>query len=114
MENCLFCKIVAGEIPCKKAYEDDTVLAFFDVAPQAPTHVLIIPKKHIGAVTELKKDDRELWFHMVEVANKLAKELNIDERGFRLVTNIGTEGGQSVKHLHLHMLGGRSMQWPPG
>jgi len=114
MDNCLFCKIVAGEISSKKAYEDDTVLAFFDVAPQAPTHVLIIPKKHIGAVTELKENDRELWFHMAEVANKLAKELNLDERGFRLVTNIGTEGGQSVMHLHLHLLGGRSMQWPPG
>ncbi|HWS29829.1 MAG TPA: histidine triad nucleotide-binding protein [Clostridia bacterium] len=114
MEDCLFCKIAAGEIPCKKAYEDDTVLAFYDIAPQAPKHVLIIPKKHIGDVTKLKEDDRELWFHMAEVANRLVKELGIDESGFRLVTNVGADGGQSVPHLHLHVLGGRNMAWPPG
>ncbi len=114
MEDCLFCKIIAGEIPCNKAYEDDTVLAFYDIAPQAPKHVLIIPKKHINAVSELKEEDRELWFHMAEVANKLAKEFAIDESGYRLVTNVGSDGGQSVRHLHLHVMGGRSMQWPPG
>ncbi|MCE5234579.1 MAG: histidine triad nucleotide-binding protein [Clostridiaceae bacterium] len=114
MENCLFCKIAAGEIPCNKAYEDDAVLAFHDIAPQAPVHVLIIPKKHVGDVTALVPDDAALWFHMAEVANKLAKELKVDEKGFRIVTNVGADGGQSVNHLHLHLLGGRSMKWPPG
>lgn len=114
MENCLFCKIAAGEIPSKKAYEDDAVLAFYDIAPQAPVHVLVIPKKHLEDVTGLKKDDAALWFHMAEVANRLAKELDIDQKGFRIVTNVGEDGGQSVPHLHLHLLGGRSLQWPPG
>lgn len=114
MENCLFCKIAAGEIPCNKAYEDDAVLAFYDIAPQAPVHVLVIPKKHVGDVTELAQNDAALWFYMTDVANRLAKELNIDKSGFRLVTNVGADGGQSVNHLHLHLLGGRSLQWPPG
>lgn len=114
MDNCLFCKIAAGKIPSNKAYEDDAVLAFHDIAPQAPVHVLIIPKKHVASVLELTQGDGALFYHMVEVANSLAKELHIAESGFRLVTNAGEDGGQSVKHLHLHLLGGRSLKWPPG
>lgn len=114
MENCLFCKIAAGEIPSSKAYEDELVLAFHDIAPQAPVHVLIIPKRHVMDAYHLDKGDDALLYHMFEVANKLAAELGIAERGFRIVTNIGEDGGQSVPHLHLHLLGGRSLQWPPG
>ncbi|HMM31434.1 MAG TPA: histidine triad nucleotide-binding protein [Clostridia bacterium] len=114
MENCLFCKIAAGEIPSRKAYEDEIVLAFHDIAPQAPVHVLIIPQRHIMDAYHLEKGDAALLFHMFEVANKLAAELGIAEKGFRIVTNIGEDGGQSVPHLHLHLLGGRSLQWPPG
>jgi histidine triad (HIT) family protein len=114
MENCLFCKIAAGEIPSRKAYEDELVLAFHDIAPQAPVHVLIIPQRHIKDAYHLEKGDASLLFHMFEVANKLAAELGIAEKGFRIVTNVGEDGGQSVPHLHLHLLGGRSLQWPPG
>lgn len=114
MENCLFCKIAAGEIPSNKAYEDDAVLAFHDIAPQAPVHVLIVPKKHVKDITALAEGDSALLSRMVSVANRLAVELNIDKSGFRIVTNVGADGGQSVAHLHLHLLGGRSLQWPPG
>ena len=109
--NCLFCRIIEGEIPSNKVYEDDKVLAFRDIAPQAPTHILIIPKEHFDSVLD---SDPETVAYMVGIAKKLAVGEGIDEAGFRLVINTGEEGGQSVKHLHLHLIGGRSMQWPPG
>ena len=109
--NCLFCRIVEGEIPSTKVFEDDRVLAFRDIDPQAPTHILIIPKKHYDSVMEA---DPHIVAYMAGVAKKLAVEEGIAEKGFRLVINTGDEGGQSVKHLHMHLLGGRSMEWPPG
>ena len=112
--NCLFCRIVKKEISSKTVYEDDRVLAFEDINPQAPIHILVIPKKHISTLLELKSDDNELVGYMFQAANKIAKEKNIAERGFRLVMNCNRESGQTVFHIHLHLLGGRIMHWPPG
>lgn len=111
--DCLFCNIVKGQIPSEKVYEDNAVYAFKDVNPEAPVHILIIPKRHIKSVDELEETDKELVGHIFLVAKKLAKENKL-ENGYRLVSNIGEEGGQSVKHLHFHLLGGRSFNWPPG
>ena len=111
--DCLFCNIVKGQIPSEKVYEDNDVYAFKDVNPEAPVHILIIPKRHIKSVDELEETDKELVGHIFLVAKKLAKENKL-ENGYRLVSNIGEEGGQSVKHLHFHLLGGRSFTWPPG
>ena len=108
---CLFCKIAAGEIPSRKAYEDETVYAFHDIAPQAPVHILIIPKRHIGSVQELTRADDALLGHMFEVARKIAAENGLDETGYRLITNIGADAGQSVPHLHLHLIGGKTLKW---
>lgn len=105
--DCLFCNIVKGQIPSEKVYEDNDVYAFKDVNPEAPVHILIIPKRHIKSVDELEETDKELVGHIFLVAKKLAKENKL-ENGYRLVSNIGEEGGQSVKHLHFHLLGGRS------
>ena len=114
MADCIFCKIASGEIPSTMVYEDDTVAAFKDLEPQAPVHVLIIPKKHVVNVADLSQDDRDLAAHIFcDVVPKLVKELGL-KKGFRVVTNAGEEGGQTVMHLHFHLLGGRSMQWPPG
>ena len=109
MENCIFCRIAAGEIPSTKVYEDERVLAFRDIDPQAPVHVLLIPKKHFADIL-----DSETFAYMQKIVKKLAVELGIAEKGFRVVINTGEDGQQSVKHLHWHILGGRSMQWPPG
>lgn len=115
MEDCIFCKIAHGEIPSTKVYEDDTVLAFRDLDPQAPEHVLIIPKKHLSSVLDFGAEDRELAAHILtDVVPALARTLGIDAGGFRLVTNMGADGGQTVGHLHFHLLGGRSLTWPPG
>lgn len=111
--DCVFCKIANGEIPSKKAYEDDKVLAFYDLDPQAPVHILIIPKEHIQSVEEITPQNSAIVTHIFEVAAKLAKENNLTD-GFRVVSNVGKDGGQSVPHLHFHLLGGRSMKWPPG
>ena len=111
--DCLFWNIVKGQIPSEKVYEDNDVYAFKDVNPEAPVHILIIPKRHIKSVDELEETDKELVGHIFLVAKKLAKENKL-ENGYRLVSNIGEEGGQSVKHLHFHLLGGRSFNWPPG
>ena len=111
--DCLFCNIVKGQIPSEKVYEDNDVYAFKDVNPEAPVHILIIPKRHIKSVDELEETDKELVGHIFLVAKKLAKENKL-KNGYRLVSNIGEEGGQSVKHLHFHLLGGRSFNWPPG
>jgi Diadenosine tetraphosphate (Ap4A) hydrolase and other HIT family hydrolases len=111
--DCVFCKIANGEIPSKKAYEDDQILAFYDLDPQAPVHILIIPKEHIQSVEEITPQNSAVVAHIFEIAAKLAKENNLTD-GFRVVSNVGKDGGQSVPHLHFHLLGGRSMKWPPG
>ena len=113
MQNCLFCKIIAGEIPSQAVYQDDKVFAFKDIAPVAPVHVLIIPKKHISNLEELTAEDADLMGHIVLTASKLAKELGL-EKGYRLVSNCKEDGGQTVHHIHFHLIGGREMQWPPG
>ncbi len=113
MEDCLFCRIASGGIPAKKAYEDDQTLAFYDIDPKAPVHVLVIPKKHIASIAAASEEDFGLVSHLMRVAQQLARELNLDN-GFRLVINTGKDGGQSVGHLHIHLLGGRALGWPPG
>lgn len=112
--NCLFCKIIKGEIPSAKVYEDDKVYAFRDIEPQAPVHILIIPKAHIASANELTEENASIVGHIFAVAAKIAKEEGIAEGGYRIVNNCGEDGGQTVKHLHFHMLGGRSLAWPPG
>lgn len=115
MSDCIFCKIANKEIPSDLVYEDEEVVAFRDLAPQAPQHVLIIPKKHIGSVLGFAQEDKELAAHiMVDVVPVIAKKLGIDESGFRLVVNTGKDGNQTVPHLHVHLIGGRMMNWPPG
>lgn len=111
---CLFCEIVAGRIPSRIAYQDESVLAFHDLHPQAPTHVLLIPKKHLTSLLDLGPEDDALVGSLVRRARDLAKELGFAERGFRLVFNAGADAGYSVFHIHLHLLGGRSLGWPPG
>jgi histidine triad (HIT) family protein len=113
MSDCLFCKMVAGEIPVKKVYEDEKTFAFHDINPQAPTHVLIVPKKHIVGLKEAKPEDAEIIGYCQLVAAKIARERDI-ENGYRTVYNVGPGAGQSVFHLHLHLLGGRKLSWPPG
>lgn len=115
MSDCIFCKIASGEIPSQKIFEDDTVIAFKDLNPKAPVHVLIVPKKHVASVADFTADDKELAAHIfVDVVPKLANELGIAENGFRVVMNTGDDGGQTVHHLHVHLLGGRKFTWPPG
>lgn len=113
MNDCVFCKIIAGEIPAKKVYEDDKVLVFEDIHPQAPTHVLIIPKQHIAGLAEARPEDAEILGYCQLIAAKLGRERGIEE-GYRTVYNVGPNSGQSVFHLHLHLLGGRDLNWPPG
>ncbi|SHK79501.1 histidine triad nucleotide-binding protein [Desulforamulus aeronauticus] len=113
MQDCLFCKIIAGEIPAQKVYEDDKVYAFKDIAPVAPVHVLIIPKKHISTLEDINAEDAELMGHIMVTASKLAKELSLG-KGYRVVSNCKEDGGQTVYHIHFHLTGGRQMQWPPG
>lgn len=108
---CLFCKIAAGEIPSKKAYEDECVLAFYDIAPQAPIHILVIPKDHIESADALTREHDALLGRLFEVARLVASEHGIQNSGYRLITNIGKDGGQSVPHLHLHVIGGRELHW---
>lgn len=111
--NCLFCKIVAGEIPSQKVYEDELVYAFDDIDPQAPVHFLIVPKEHISSADELEQRHKELLGHIFLVAKELAAKKGLTN-GYRIVNNCKEDGGQSVAHLHFHVLGGRSLQWPPG
>jgi histidine triad (HIT) family protein len=111
--DCLFCKIVAGEIPARKLYEDDQVIAFHDIAPQAPVHFLVIPKKHISTLNDLNEADTPLAGHILFTAQRLAKEQGCEE-GFRVVMNCNELGGQTVYHIHMHVLGQRQMTWPPG
>ena len=109
--NCIFCKIVSGEIPSKVVYEDDNVLAFNDIEPQAPIHIVVIPKKHFANILEL--NDSNILNAIFDSIRKIVDEQKI-EKGFRIVCNTGTDGGQTVDHLHFHILAGRNLQWPPG
>lgn len=113
MSNCLFCKIIAGEIPSSKVYEDDTVLAFRDIAPMAPTHILVIPKAHIGSVAELTADNSGVVAHIFQVIAAVAKAEGL-ENGYRVVSNCGSDAGQTVHHLHFHILGGKQLSCAMG
>ncbi len=112
--SCLFCKIISKEIPSKPVYEDDNILAFEDLNPQAPVHILIIPKKHISTSLDIKDEDNELIGQMFQAANKIAQDKGVAENGFRTVMNCNLDAGQTVFHIHLHLLAGRTMHWPPG
>jgi len=112
--STIFAKIIAREIPARIAYEDDRCLAFHDVNPQAPVHILIIPKKEIPRVAAATVEDEPLLGHLIQVAQSVAKQEGLHDTGFRLVINNGRDGGESVPHLHVHLLGGRPMEWPPG
>ena len=114
MENCIFCKIIKGEIPSKKVYEDEKVYAFYDISPEAPIHFLVIPKEHIESANALNEENASVVAHIFLVINKLVSELGIAEKGYRIVNNKGNDGGQTVHHMHFHVLGGRSLNWPPG
>ena len=114
VEDCLFCKIAKGEIPSEKVYEDDKVYAFYDINPEAPVHFLVIPKEHIQSANNLNDNNADVISHIFKVINKLVVELNIADKGYRIVNNCGEDGGQTVNHIHFHVLGGRNMQWPPG
>ena len=113
-ESCIFCRIAAGSIPARVAHEDDQTIAFYDADARAPVHILVIPREHIASVNELTEKHREVIGALYLAAKKIAKELSIAESGYRLVMNSGKEAGQSVDHIHLHLLGGRRMTWPPG
>ena len=112
MDNCLFCKIIAGDIPSNKVYEDELCYAFYDIDPQAPTHFLVIPKAHITSVSAVDESNQATVGHIFSVIAKITKELGLDS--YRVVSNIGEQAGQSVFHLHFHVLSGRDMTWPPG
>ncbi len=111
---CIFCRIVEGSIPSDRVFETDQVLAFRDLAPQAPVHVLVVPKVHRGSLSALTPGDAELGGALLRAASEVARIEGIEESGYRVVANTGPEGGQTVDHLHLHVLGGRAMKWPPG
>lgn len=111
--DCLFCKIINGDIPSAKVYEDELVFAFRDIEPQAPTHILIIPKTHIKSVAEITTENSAVVAHIFEVAAKIAEDEGLDD-GYRIVTNCGDNAGQTVKHLHFHLMGGRQFTWPAG
>ena len=112
MEDCLFCKIIAGQIPGDKVYENEFIYALRDIDPQAPTHVLIVPKEHMQDMMDPRAP--QAIAHMTEAAQAIVRSENLEQAGFRAVLNTGVDGGQSVPHLHMHLLGGRSLQWPPG
>ena len=114
MSDCLFCKIIAGEIPADIVMQDDDVLAFRDISPRAPTHILVIPKKHIATVNDLEAEDAEVVGKLFLAAKSIAADLGLSEQGYRLVMNCNEAAGQTVFHIHLHLLGGRDFTWPPG
>ena len=114
MDNCLFCKIINGDIAAKKVYENEHIIAFNDINPKAPVHILVIPKKHIRSINELNSSDINLAGEIILAAKKIAKDQGIDSKGFRVVFNTNDDGGQTVYHIHMHIMGGRQMQWPPG
>ena len=109
MEECIFCKIINGQVPSEKVYEDDEILAFKDIQPAAPIHVLIIPKKHIATLMDIEEEDSSLMGKIIQTAKKIAKQLGIEEKGFRLIANCGPDSGQEVMHIHFHLLAGRTM-----
>lgn len=113
MSDCIFCSIIKDEIPSSKIFEDEKILAFKDIQPAAPVHIIIIPKKHIKSINDISNNDNELIGHIFNVAKKIAAENKLMENGYRIVTNCGKDGGQSVEHLHFHLLGGRNLNWPP-
>ena len=113
-EDCIFCKIVAGEIPAAKVFEDERALAFSDINPQAPTHALVIPRAHIASLNEAEESDEALLGHLLAVAARVAREAGHAESGYRTVINTGAGAGQTVFHIHVHVLGGRALTWPPG
>ncbi|MDA0328498.1 MAG: histidine triad nucleotide-binding protein [Gemmatimonadetes bacterium] len=112
--QCLFCKIVDGTIPAEVVHETESLIAFRDIGPQAPTHVLVIPRKHVASLDDARPEDRELLGELMLAAGAVARAQGIAESGFRTVVNTGVDGGQTVHHLHVHVLGGRPMHWPPG
>jgi len=114
MTDCIFCKIVSGDIPADKIFENDHVIGFRDLNPQAPTHVLVITKKHISTINDIQDEDKALIGEMFLAAQQIAADEGLAERGYRTVMNCNAEAGQTVFHIHLHLLGGRSMAWPPG
>ena len=114
MDECLFCKIANNEVPCELVFENEYLLAFRDINPQAPTHILVIPRKHISTINELETEDAVLVGEILLTARNLAKVENIDQDGFRTVFNCNKDAGQTVFHIHLHLLGGRRFSWPPG
>ena len=112
--DCLFCRIARGEIPSTNVYEDDLVLAFRDIAPRSPTHILVIPKEHIPSAADLTDEDGPLLGRLFTATARIARDEGIADAGYRLVSNVGRWGGQTVDHLHLHLMGGRAFKWPPG
>ena len=114
MEDCIFCKVASGSIPAKRVAENDHVVAFEDISPQAPTHILVVPRKHIATLNDISPSDQDLLGAMVMTAIQIAKDRQLSSSGYRLVWNTNRGAGQSVFHIHLHLLGGRAMAWPPG
>lgn len=114
MSDCIFCKIACGEIPSDKIYEDDKVVVFNDINPQSPIHFLVIPKEHISSIKDIDESNVHIIGHIMLVIQKVAREKGLDEKGYRIVNNCGEFGGQTVNHLHYHVLGGRQLLWPPG
>jgi histidine triad (HIT) family protein len=112
--ECIFCRIADGDLPATVVHEDEHAVAFRDLDPKAPTHLLVIPRRHIGSAADLTDADADLAGHLLVVAAEVARSEGVEDSGYRLVTNIGSDGGQSVPHLHVHLLGGRTMTWPPG
>ena len=112
MDSCLFCRIAKKELPSKMAYEDDQAVAFHDIAPQAPVHILVVPRKHIPTLNDVAAEDAALIAHLFEVAKKMAAQHGVDQKGYRTVFNVNAEAGQTVFHLHLHVIGGRRLSWP--
>lgn len=114
MSDCLFCKIIKGEIPSSKVYEDELVYAFNDIDPQAPVHFLVVPKEHISSALEIDESNAHIVGHVFKVVKTLAREMGFADGGYRIVNNCGQDGGQTVGHLHFHVLAGRNIGWPPG
>ncbi len=114
MESCLFCRVAQGTVPARVVFADDEVVAFHDIAPRAPVHVLVIPRRHIASLAHASQGDRDLLGKLLTAAAEAARQAGIADSGYRVVANSGAEGGQTVGHLHLHVLGGRPMGWPPG
>lgn len=114
MSDCLFCKIISGDIPSDQLYSDERIVAFRDIDPVAPFHILVVPRKHITTPLDMQQEDAELIGQITLIANQIARDNGLDKKGYRLVWNCKQDGGQSVYHIHLHLLGGRQMEWPPG